>query len=108
MQISPEEVRKIAVLARLALDAAESEAIARDLGSILEHMDALGELDTTGIPPMGGVSEHAAPMREDRAGADPLRLPLARVAPSLVDRFFTVPRLAALDGEAPVADGGSA
>lgn len=106
MQISAEEVMQIARLARLELGAAERAEIAGDLGSILEHMKELGEVDTDGIPPMGGVSEHFAPMREDRLGADSLHLPLDGLAPSLADRFFTVPRLAALDAEALRASAG--
>jgi aspartyl-tRNA(Asn)/glutamyl-tRNA(Gln) amidotransferase subunit C len=100
MRISREEVEQIAALARLRLQEDEIEVIARDLGSILEHMKELGEVELAEVAPMGGVSEHAAPMREDEPRPDALHLPLGRLAPALTEGFFTVPRLAALDADA--------
>src|SRR5690606_21117263 len=95
-----------AVLARLALSEEELDALTRDLGSILEHMRVLGTVDTESLPPMGGVSEHPAPFREDRTGADPLQNEIAVFAPGWTDRFFTVPRLAALDADALLEEEG--
>jgi aspartyl-tRNA(Asn)/glutamyl-tRNA(Gln) amidotransferase subunit C len=105
--LSAREVNQIAQLARLRLDPAETEAMARDLASILDHIRELEGVDVESVPPTGGVSEHTAPMRADTAGADPLKLPPETFAPELVDGLFVVPRLAALDADA-VMEGGSA
>jgi len=99
MSIQAEEVRQMALLARLALSEEEINSLARDLASILDHMQALREADVEGVSPMGGVSEHDAPLREDVVGADPLHLPLDEIAPAREEGFFIVPRLAALDAE---------
>jgi aspartyl-tRNA(Asn)/glutamyl-tRNA(Gln) amidotransferase subunit C len=104
MHLTPAHVRQIASLARLDLEEAEIESMARDLGSILDHMRELGEVEVGRVAPMGGVSEHPAPFREDVGGADPLHLPLEEVAPAWEERLFVVPRLAALDGDAIVED----
>jgi len=66
-----DEVEAIALLARLALSDEEIAAMQVDLSAILVHMDALAEVDTTGVEPM----THAVPMDL------PLRADL--VAPSL-------------------------
>ena len=91
--LTREEVDAIAVLARLALTDDEAERLRGELGAILESMQALAELDTTGVEPM----THAVPME--------LRLRDDRVAPSLAvddavgqapdrgDDFFQVPKI---------------
>lgn len=108
MSISRKEVEQVAKLAKLALADHEVETITRDLGSILDHMTELGEVDTTSLPPMRGVSQHPAPYRADEPGADPLQLGVEVFAPDWKDRFFTVPRLAALDADALADEGPSA
>jgi aspartyl-tRNA(Asn)/glutamyl-tRNA(Gln) amidotransferase subunit C len=56
--LTREDVEEIALLARLALTDAELEAMRVDLSAILGHMDALAEVDTSGVQPM----THAVPM----------------------------------------------
>ncbi|MQA88929.1 MAG: Asp-tRNA(Asn)/Glu-tRNA(Gln) amidotransferase subunit GatC [Gemmatimonas sp.] len=100
MSITKSDVDQIATLARLKFTPAEAEAMARDLGSILEHMRELEAVASDAVEPMGGASDHAAPMRLDEPGADPLERPVEEIAPEWADRFFVVPRLAALDADA--------
>lgn len=108
MSISRTEVEQVAKLAKLALADDEILEITRDLGSILDHMAELGAVDVAALLPMRGVSDHPAPYREDAPGADPLGRQVAEFAPDWTDRFFTVPRLAALDGDALAEEGPSA
>ncbi len=48
-KISREEVRHVAVLARLELSEQEEEMMTGQMNGILEYMDKLNELDTAGI-----------------------------------------------------------
>ena len=69
MNITEQEVRRVAELANLALTEEEIARMARDLSGILEHVDKLNELDTTGVEPMAQVlfdAEETATLREDR------------------------------------------
>jgi aspartyl-tRNA(Asn)/glutamyl-tRNA(Gln) amidotransferase subunit C len=69
MKITDQEVRRVAELAALALRDDEVERMAKDLDSILSHIDKLNELDTTGVEPMAQVlfeAEETATLREDR------------------------------------------
>ena len=50
-QITPEEVAHIAQLARLSLSPEEAVGMQQDLGRILEYVEMLQELDTTGVVP---------------------------------------------------------
>ena len=101
MKIRSAEVEQIARLARLELAADEVDGLAHDLASILGHMEALREVDISDTPPMEGVSEHPAPFRDDDSLPDALVRPVESFAPAMSEGFFVVPRLAALDADAP-------
>ena len=45
MQITKEEIRQTAALARLTLSPAQAETLAAELGQLLTYMEQLGELD---------------------------------------------------------------
>jgi aspartyl-tRNA(Asn)/glutamyl-tRNA(Gln) amidotransferase subunit C len=108
MSVSPEDVARIATLAKLQLKTEEAEEMSHQLSSILAHMDALALVDVREAPAVAGVSDEAAPLRADRLEADALGRPIAEVAPEWRDGFFVVPRLAALDADALAAEEPSA
>ncbi len=66
MKITEETVRYLAGLASLRLSDEEVARMQRDLDSILEYVDKLGELDTEGVPPTAHVLDITTPYREDR------------------------------------------
>lgn len=94
MAVTPDDVRHIAQLARLAVDAARVPALVQELNSILEHMEALRQVDTTGVEPTSGVGDAGLPLREDAGPPIPLTRPPEGFAPAMKDGFFLVPRLA--------------
>jgi aspartyl-tRNA(Asn)/glutamyl-tRNA(Gln) amidotransferase subunit C len=53
--LSREEVLRIARLARLELTTDEVDLFARQLAGILEYVEQIRELDTTGVPPTSHV-----------------------------------------------------
>lgn len=53
MPLSREEVRHIALLARLGLTDEEVERLREQLSNILENFQVLQEVDTTHVPPTG-------------------------------------------------------
>ena len=92
-EITPEEVRHVAELAKLALSAEEIERVGRELNRILEHFQHLQELDTNEV----AITSHAITMenvyRNDEVGPS---LPVADAianAPDSIDEFFRVPRM---------------
>lgn len=107
MAVTREDVLRIAELARLRLSPEESARFTDDLNGILAHMEALAEPDLAAVPAMGLAAEWEAPLRDDSPGADRLAIPLTELGPAVVDNFFTVPRLPALDAGA-VTDEGAA
>ena len=103
MAVTIDDVRHIAELARLGLDAQRARSLVAELNTILGHMDVLAKVDTAGVEPTAGVGASGTPLRAD-AGAPPAlhRTPEA-FAPAMRDGFFLVPRLAT--HEAAEADG---
>ena len=57
MKVTEQDVAYVADLANLELTDAESAGMLRDLNSILDYIDRLNELDTSGVPPMAQVSD---------------------------------------------------
>ena len=49
--IDRDQVLHVARLARLSLTDEETERMASELSGILEHVEAIGELDLDGVPP---------------------------------------------------------
>jgi aspartyl-tRNA(Asn)/glutamyl-tRNA(Gln) amidotransferase subunit C len=72
MKVTEKDVANVADLANLELTEAERSRLLRDLNSILEYVDRLNHLDTTGVPPMAQVS--------DRYGVDQSKTGSARFA----------------------------
>ena len=96
-RIGPEEVERIADLARLALSDAEVAAAVRDLDRILDYVAELEAVDTEGIEPTVHVIPLDTPVREDRASSDfDPELALAGV-PERSGTAFVVPKV--IEGE---------
>lgn len=65
MSISPEQVRHVALLARLALTEEQVAAFGDDLNSILGHIDTIQQLDLEGVPATAHPLETVNSTRED-------------------------------------------
>ncbi|MBI5520738.1 MAG: Asp-tRNA(Asn)/Glu-tRNA(Gln) amidotransferase subunit GatC [Desulfovibrio sp.] len=93
MKISPEEVAKVAKLARLDLSQDKIGQYAEQLGGILDYMDKLAELDTADVEPMYTPVDHVSVMRDDVARKDYAREDILKNAPETDGAFFIVPRI---------------
>jgi aspartyl-tRNA(Asn)/glutamyl-tRNA(Gln) amidotransferase subunit C len=93
MAVSTDDVRNIALLARLSIDEARMPALVQELNGILGHMDELQAVDLDGTQ-MNGVEGTGMPLRPDGAASVPLARDRAAFAPAFRDGFFLVPRLA--------------
>lgn len=92
MIVSRAEVLRIAALAKLRLSEAEAEQMARELASILGHMEALsaaGELAGSGPE----EARTPAPQRRDEVAPQLLSAPITQMSDHVDSGFFTVPRL---------------
>ena len=65
MQLSGEEVRHIALLARVGMTDEEIERMRDQMSKILEHFQVLQQVDTEGVEPTGHSVDVETVMRED-------------------------------------------
>ncbi|TAN32879.1 Asp-tRNA(Asn)/Glu-tRNA(Gln) amidotransferase subunit GatC [bacterium] len=93
MPLSRDEVRHVAMLARLGLEPGDEEFYAEQLSGILAHIDRLQELDTEAIPPTAQVVETANPLREDVPRPGLSQADALANAPAAVDGFYRVPSI---------------
>ena len=93
MAISVEDVRYIAGLARLSFSEEEEERLAHEMSAILDYMEQLNELDTTGVPPMAHVLDLENVFRDDRAEARISREEALQNAPDADGTYFRVPKV---------------
>ncbi len=96
-KITLEDVDYVAGLAHLTLNPETREAMARDLGSILEYIDQLERLDTSGVEPMMHVLDVTNVYREDTVGESLSQEDAFKNAPKTDGEYFLVPKI--LDGE---------
>ncbi len=98
MSVDKTTVAKIAALARIKMDDAELERMVPELNGILDWVEQLGEVDTTGIEPMTAVIPNTLRLRDDVVDADPLtaggkRDAILANAPAAEHGFFGVPKV---------------
>ncbi len=63
--ISDETIEYVGILAKLELSGEEKEQAKKDMGSMLDYIDKLNELDTEGVEPMSHVFPVMNVFRED-------------------------------------------
>lgn len=106
MAITGDTVGHVARLARLALDAAEREAMVEKLSAIIEHVSRLGGLDTTGVPPRSHALPRAgAAWRPDEPERGLDRPAALANAPAADGQSFCVPAVIEGPGDGGVAGG---
>lgn len=90
--ISDETIEYVGILAKLELSEEEKEAAKKDMGSMLDYIDKLGELDTTGVEPMSHVFPVQNVFREDVVTNGDTREELLTNAPEERNGMFVVPK----------------
>lgn len=90
--ISDETIEYVGILAKLELSNEEKQQAKKDMGSMLDYIDKLNELDTTNVEPMS----HAFPVnnvfREDVIMNSDNREEILLNAPERKNDSFKVPK----------------
>lgn len=90
--ISDETIEYVGILAKLELSEAEKEKAKKDMGRMLDYIDKLNELDTSGVEPMSHVFPVSNVFREDVVTNGDDRADMLRNAPEQKDGAFKVPK----------------
>jgi aspartyl-tRNA(Asn)/glutamyl-tRNA(Gln) amidotransferase subunit C len=92
-QISEETIEYVGILAKLELSPEEKEAARKDMGSMLDYIDKLNELDTSGVEPMSHVFPVQNVFREDEVRNGDIRTEILKNAPGEKNGMFKVPKI---------------
>ena len=93
MSVSPDQVRHIANLARIAMSEEEIERLVPELNNILGWVEQLGEVDTEGVEPLTAVIDNALRLRSDEVTDGNRRDDILANAPEAEHGFFAVPKV---------------
>ena len=91
--IDRDQVRKVALLARLQLTAEEEDQFTTQLGSILEYFEQLSELDVTDVKPTTRAIDVSNVTRADELQPYSDREAILNNAPDREGEFFKVPQI---------------
>jgi aspartyl-tRNA(Asn)/glutamyl-tRNA(Gln) amidotransferase subunit C len=89
--IDRDQVLHVARLARLTLDESEIVSMQRDLGSVLDHIETIGELALDDVAPTAHVIDLTGALRVDEPADSLPRQTAFDGAPAVSDDGFIVP-----------------
>lgn len=90
--ISDETMEYVGILAKLELSPEEKEQAKEDMAKMLDYIDTLNELDTSGVEPMSHVFPVHNVFREDVVTNGDERDAMLAGAPEAKDSAFVVPK----------------
>jgi len=93
MSLSPDDVKKIAHLARLNLSGNDIDLYTPQLSSILQFIEQLNGADTTNIEPLAHPLNLSQRLREDTITEHNLREKFQRIAPQVEAGLYLVPKV---------------
>ncbi|HSZ73249.1 MAG TPA: Asp-tRNA(Asn)/Glu-tRNA(Gln) amidotransferase subunit GatC [Rhizomicrobium sp.] len=93
MSVDENTVRRIARLARLAVEEERVALMAAELNGIFTWVEQLQEVDVAGVEPMTSVVAQRLKMREDIVTEGGNADALMANAPDGEDHFFVVPKV---------------
>jgi aspartyl-tRNA(Asn)/glutamyl-tRNA(Gln) amidotransferase subunit C len=97
MSLTPDQLQRIALLARIAVSPQEASGVTDRLNQVLGLIDQLQAIDTRGIEPMShaldGELAVQQRLRPDEATHPDLRAEFQAVAPSVEQGLYLVPKV---------------
>ncbi|OZA26064.1 MAG: aspartyl/glutamyl-tRNA(Asn/Gln) amidotransferase subunit C [Hydrogenophilales bacterium 17-61-9] len=93
MSLSPDDVKRIARLARIEIDDAQAQAAQGQLNTIFDLIAAMQAVDTQGIAPMAHAQEVHQRLRADVVTETDRHAPFQAIAPAVENGLYLVPKV---------------
>jgi len=93
MAFDSENVTKVAKLSRIAVSDDEKQALAQEIGGIIDWIEQLNEVDTSGVEPVASVSGEVLPLRKDEVTTGEQVDDVLANAPAREYDCFVVPKV---------------
>jgi aspartyl-tRNA(Asn)/glutamyl-tRNA(Gln) amidotransferase subunit C len=93
MSLTPSDVKRLAMLSRLALDPAEQANTLDRLNRVFGLIEQLKAIDTQGVEPMTHAQGMVLRLREDKVTETDQRESIQINAPAVQDGLYLVPKV---------------
>ncbi len=93
MALTRDQIRTIALLARIRARDEELDSLAKEISGILDWIAQLNEVETEGVEPMTSVAEMTLPLRRDAVTDGGMASDALKNAPEPAEGFFAVPKV---------------
>jgi aspartyl-tRNA(Asn)/glutamyl-tRNA(Gln) amidotransferase subunit C len=93
MALTPQDIEKIARLARLSTSPAETAVLQDKLNTIFGLIEQMQAVDTTGVEPMAHARNVSLRLRDDTVTETNQRERFQAIAPATEDGLYLVPRV---------------
>ena len=93
MSLSPDDVKRIARLARIETSDAEAQATQAQLNSIFDLIATMQAVDTRDIAPMAHAQEVYQRLREDIVSETDRHTAFQAIAPAVESSLYLVPKV---------------
>ena len=93
MSLSPDDVKRIARLARIEISNAEAGVAQTRLNAIFNLIATMQAIDTTGIAPMAHAQDVSQRLRDDVVTEADRHLAFQAIAPAVEGDLYLVPKV---------------
>lgn len=93
MSLTIEDVKRIAHLARIEINEQDAQATLQKLGGILDLIEEMQAVDTTGISPMSHSQDVTQRLRADVVTQTNQRELFQSIAPAVENGLYLVPKV---------------
>ncbi|KAB2748289.1 Asp-tRNA(Asn)/Glu-tRNA(Gln) amidotransferase subunit GatC [Brucella anthropi] len=93
MSVDISTVKRVAHLARIAVNDDDAERMTGELNAILGFVEQLNEVNVDGVEPMTSVTPMDMRMRQDKVTDGGIAAAVVANAPVTEDNFFVVPKV---------------
>ena len=93
MSLTPDQLQRIALLARIDVSAEEAQSVTQRLNRVLGMIDQLQSVDTRGIEPMSHALDVVQRLRPDEVTESDRRGDYQKGAPAVEQGLYLVPKV---------------
>ena len=93
MALTLEDVKRVAHLARLAIDDAEARAVLSQINDVFKLIAEMQAVDTRGVEPMSHALDVVQRLREDSVTESDQHTVFRSVAPEMEGGLYLVPKV---------------
>jgi aspartyl-tRNA(Asn)/glutamyl-tRNA(Gln) amidotransferase subunit C len=93
MSVDTDTVKRVAKLARIAINDEAADRMTGELNAILGFVEQLNEVDVTGVEPLTSVIPMTMRLRSDEVTDGDKAADIVANAPAEADNFFMVPKV---------------